>query len=167
MSLAESLYSEYQTMLNKAEAMGYAASGKYYEMLKEQQESTLDSLKSEQKALSDALYSAVASGEIEYGSNAWYEMSQEICNVTNQIHEAELAVIELDNSIRQIQWDNFDYLEDTISKLKDESDFLIELLSSSNLYEDNGQLTDAGVSTKRLCPIDRSPDGFWNLTSWI
>ncbi len=150
MSLAESLYSEYQTMLNKAEAMGYAASGKYYEMLKEQQESTLDSLKSEQKALSDALYSAVASGEIEYGSNAWYEMSQEICNVTNQIHEAELAVIELDNSIRQIQWDNFDYLEDTISKLKDESDFLIDLLSSSNLYEDNGQLTDAGVSTMGL-----------------
>lgn len=150
LSLAEHLSNEYNTAIEKAEAMGYASSSKYYELLRNEEQNQIATLKSEQKDLSDALYSAVASGEIEVGSAAWYEMSQEICNVTEQIQEAELAVIELNNQIRQVQWDNFDYLEDTISKLKDESDFLIDLLSSSNLYEDNGQLTDAGVSTMGL-----------------
>ena len=150
LSLAEHLSNEYNTAIEKAEAMGYVSSSKYYELLRNEEQNQIATLKSEQKDLSDALYSAVASGEIEVGSAAWYEMSQEICNVTEQIQEAELAVIELNNQIRQVQWDNFDYLEDTISKLKDESDFLIDLLSSSNLYEDNGQLTNAGVSTMGL-----------------
>lgn len=150
LSLAEHLSNEYNTAMEKAEAMGYASSSKYYELLRNEEQKQIAVLKSEQKDLSDALYSAVASGEIEVGSAAWYEMSQQVCDVTEQIQEAELSVIELNNSIRQIKWDNFDYLQDTISNLTDESDFLIDLLSSSNLYKDNGQLTDAGISTMGL-----------------
>lgn len=150
LKMADHLSTQYNNSLETAEAMGYMASTKYYEMMRDQQETNIAILQQELSELTSALYSAVASGEIQVGSAAWYEMSQEICNVSDQIDQAKKSVIEFNNSIREIEWERFDYMVDEISKLKDESDFLIELLSYDDLIDDNGELTKEGLSTVGL-----------------
>lgn len=150
LALADQLSKEYQSSLEIAEAQGYIASTKYYEMMRDQELSNISVLQEELQALSDSLYSAVASGEIEVGSSAWYDMSKQICDVKNQINEANKAVIEFNNSIREIDWQHFDYMEDRISKLTDESNFLIDLMSNDKMFDDKGQFTNEGLATLGL-----------------
>ncbi len=77
-------------------------------------------------------------------------MQQAINDVKESIAEANLELIELNNNIRDLEWEYFDYAEDRISQITSEADFLIDLLSSSDLYTDNGQFTDAGLASLGL-----------------
>ena len=56
-------------------------------------------------------------------------------------------MLEYNNSIRDIEWEIFDLLQDKISKVAEESDFLINLLGNEKLYDDKGQLENAGLTT--------------------
>lgn len=150
LSLAESLSDKYNTALETAEAQGYAASGKYYELLRDQEKSNLEMLKQEQQQLSDSLYSAIANNAIQIGTKDWYDMSKAICDVTAEIDNANKAIIEFNNSIREVEWGRFDYLEDRIHGLADESNFLIDLLSNDKMFNDKGQLTNEGLSVMGL-----------------
>ena len=44
----------------------------------------------------------------------------------------------------------FDYTQERISQITQEADFLIDLLSNSDLHTDKGQLTDEGMATMGL-----------------
>ncbi len=59
-------------------------------------------------------------------------------------------MVEYAQTIREIEWGYFDYIQERISQLTKESDFLIELMSNSDLYTDNGQLTESGMATMGL-----------------
>lgn len=54
------------------------------------------------------------------------------------------------HSIREIKWDIFDTIQDRISSITTEADFLIELMSSKDLFDDKGQITEHGMSTMGL-----------------
>lgn len=77
-------------------------------------------------------------------------MQQSINEVKESIQEAELSTIEYGNSAREALWGIFDYLQDRISTITDEADFLVDLLSNTKLYTDNGQLTDTGKAAMGL-----------------
>ena len=77
-------------------------------------------------------------------------MQKAINKVTESLQDAQLEVVKLNNEIRQVKWDNFDYLEERISRVTSEADFLIKLLANDKQFEDNGQLTDAGMSAMGL-----------------
>lgn len=74
-------------------------------------------------------------------------MVQEIDDITASIEEGNTALIEYANNIRDIEWEVFDFLQDQISNITTEAEFLIDLMSNKKLYEDNGQLTDEGMAT--------------------
>ena len=106
-----------------------------------------------QKELADLQKSfaeAMASGEIEEYSSAWYEMRSSINDVEEAIAEANVQLLEFAQTMREIEWGHFDYLQDRISQLTQEADFLIDLMSNSNLYQDNGQFNDKGMATMGL-----------------
>lgn len=107
----------------------------------------LQLLEQELVDLTNAFNEAMASGEIEEGSEAWYDMQISINDVKEEIDDATLSLIEYNNAIREIEWERFDYVRDRISKLTEEADFLIDLMSNSKLQTDNGQLTDEGTAT--------------------
>ncbi len=73
-------------------------------------------------------------------------MQDEIDSIDESIQNCNKSTIEWENSIRQIQWDLFDKLQDRISKINDEADFLKELMSSEKMYDDKngGQITEYG-----------------------
>ena len=77
-------------------------------------------------------------------------MNNQIDEITNSIYECQTAWSEYAKSIRETEWKVFDIMQDRISDIADESQFLIDLMSNEKLYDDRGQLTDKGMATMGL-----------------
>lgn len=146
-SLVEHKIQAYNNDIDNIIERGYLESTKYYEAIIQDEEHNLETLNSELKELVYAMSEGMNSGEIKHGSEAWFDMQQRINDVKEAIQETELSVIEAGNTIRQVKWDNFEYLQDLISNITGESEFLIELMSTSDLFEKNGMVTNTGMAT--------------------
>lgn len=153
-----SVFEHQKSMLDEAvsqsEEKGYLTSVKYYEALMKTERSNITQLEKEKAALLSALNDAVAGGSIKKQSEDWYEMCSQIDEVTLAIEEANTAMLEYGNSIRDIEWEVFDLLQDKISQITTEADFLLDLLESDTLYDDRGQMTGAGLSAMGLHGVD-------------
>ena len=136
--------------IDRVEEQGLVGSTRYYTALQSIENENLQQLEYKRNDLINALNDAINNGEIEVYSESWYELRNSIDEVAEAIDESKTALIKYDNEMRQISWDRFDYLNDTISQFKDESDFLIDLLDGDDLYNDNGQLSNKGLSTLGL-----------------
>ena len=150
LELIEHTANEVNNALDLAEEKGRLGAEKYYEDLRALENQNIKTLTEEREKLQTAFYNALSSGEIEVGSAAYYDMQKAINKVTESLQDAQLEVVKLNNEIRQVKWDNFDYLEERISRVTSEADFLIKLLANDKQFEDNGQLTDAGMSAMGL-----------------
>ena len=129
---------------------GWFSSTSINESLKKVEQDNLDRLKQERNALMNALNSAVSSGKIEKYSEDWYDMQSSIDSVTSSILDAEKALIEYDNAIRQIKWDAFDRTRDDVENLISETEFLVELLKDKGITDDNGNTTAEGKAAQAL-----------------
>lgn len=132
------------------EAKGYLASTKYYEALQDVEKNNISVLQQELDKLLEARQEALDSGEIKMYSSSWYDMTSSINEVEEAIGEANNSLLEYKNTMRSIEWDHFTYLQDEISQLTSESDFLIDLMSNSELYDKKGRITDDGKATMGL-----------------
>lgn len=150
LALMEHLTNTYKTGLDMLEAQGYKGSTVYYQALQKAETESIGILKNELKSLTDAYSEAMNSGEIAEGSAAWYDMQQSINGVKEAIQEAELSLKEYEKSMRELEWEFFDYMEERISGITDEAGFLIDLLGGSKLFDEKGYMTDAGLSTMGL-----------------
>lgn len=139
-----------QAYLDKAEQRGYLGNTAYYQAMVETEEGNIAYLKMEQANLQTELNKLVDSGEIAIYSEEWDKWQQKINDCSIAIVESEDNVISFKNEIRQINWDTFDKLQEKISSVAEEADFLIELMGSSQLFDDNGKLTDEGMATMGL-----------------
>lgn len=77
-------------------------------------------------------------------------MVASIDEVTLAIAESETALLEYEQTLQQLSWETFDLLQERISAVSEEAEFLIELMSNKKLYDDNGQLTNEGSATMGL-----------------
>ena len=136
--------------ISQSEERGNITSVKYYDALISVEEKNIEKLKKEEESLLKALQSAMESGTIEKNSEAWREMCAEINDVKLSIEQANTALLEYENSIQEIEWQLFDLLQEKISRVSQEADFLITLLDNEKLYDDRGQLTDEGMSVMGL-----------------
>ena len=140
--------------ISQTEEKGYLVSTKYYNALIDNERNTISQLTSKRNSLYSNLQQAIESGNIQEGSEEWHKMIQEIESVDLEIEKANTSVIKFNNSIRDIQWQVFDLLQDGISQISDESNFLIDLIKNDNLYVKEGkgvgQLTNQGLSTMGL-----------------
>lgn len=150
LSFLEHSANMYNIGLNELEARGYMKSAEYYKALKDAKSSSITTMESELAALIRYLDEAMASGEIEENSEAWYSMKADINELEEALAEANIQLLEFDKIIREIEWGYFDYLQDRISQITQEADFLISLMSNGKLYQDNGQLNDTGLATMGL-----------------
>lgn len=150
LSLLEHLTNAYNNGIDDLEERGYLASTKYYEALRNVEKQNIDVRKQELADLTKQMSEAINSGSIKEGSEAWYDFQNQINEVKEAIQESETAMVEFSNSIREIKWEHFDYLQEQISNITEEANFLIDLMENSDLYTDNGQLTDTGMATMGL-----------------
>lgn len=145
----EHTHSMLEGAIDITETSGYIVSTKYYDSLISNENKKINKLYAEREALVNSLNSALSSGKIDKYSESWYNMQDEIASIDESIQDCNKSTIEWGNSIRQIQWDLFDKLQDRISKINDEADFLKELMSSEKMYDDKngGQITEYGKAT--------------------
>lgn len=149
-----SYFKDYSDQLQKEmdiiTTKGWFSSTSINEGMKKVEQDNLDRLKQERNALMNALNSAVGSGKIEKYSEDWYDMQSSIDSVTSSILDAEKALIEYDNAIRQIKWDAFDKTRDDVENLISETEFLVELLKDKGITDDNGNTTAEGKAAQAL-----------------
>lgn len=144
-----------EEFIAQTEAKGYIVSAEYYKGLMSTEQDNINTLIEQRSAMQAALNEGIASGSFidpktgEY-TEAYYDMVSDIDDVTLAIEEANTAMIEYGNSVREAEWAVFDLKQSRISRITDESDFLIDLMSNDKLYEDNGQLTNEGLATMAL-----------------
>lgn len=143
----KSMLDEY---ISQSEAKGYITSANYYKAQISAEKKNIKELQNEKANLLTALQNGVNSGTIKQGSEAWYEMVNQIDDVTLSIEQANTTVLELNKSIREVDWQVFDLLQERISYITTEADFLINLMENDKLYDDKGQLTNEGKSTMGL-----------------
>ena len=136
--------------INQSEAQAWLVSSKYYDALASNERDTIAELQNQKAEMLIAFEEAMDSGTIDEGSESWYEMVASIDEVTLAIKESETALLEYEQTIQQLDWEIFDLLQDKISSVNDETEFLIELLSNKKLYGDDGQLTNEGAATMGL-----------------
>ena len=150
----ETMLNEY---INQAEAKGQIISKNYYNALIANEKDKIKTLKQEQIELLKKrdefeahLVSEGATLEEVHDTQSWRDMCAEIDEVTQSIEAANTATIEWANNIRDIEWEIFDTIQERISDITAEADFLIELMSNKDLFDDKGKLTSQGVATMAL-----------------
>lgn len=140
--------------ISQTQEKGYIVSTKYYNALITNEQNNISKLSGKRNDLYANLQQAIKSGNIQEGSEEWHKMVQEIESVDLAIEQANTSVIKFNNSIREIQWQVFDLLQDRISQISAESNFLINLMKNDDLYvkkgQGAGQLTNQGLSTMGL-----------------
>ena len=141
------LINEYR---DQNEAAGYVDSAKYYESLKSIEQSKINRLTEERKALVASLQKSMDDGIIKKGDARWYEMQTKINETSEAILEANGNLIDFNNSIRDIEWDKFDKSRDAVQRMNDEFDFMIELMSDEKMYDEFGKITNEGMATLAL-----------------
>ncbi len=149
------VHTQKATQLNNAidlaQAKGYQASKAYYGKLYNNEEDRNALLTQKRAELVKSLSESVQNGSIEKYTDEWYDLVGQIDDVTNALDESTLSLEEYKNQMRQIEWDNFEYLEGRISDTISEMDFMINELSRQGLTSDKtGSLTDAGRSVAML-----------------
>lgn len=77
-------------------------------------------------------------------------MCASIDEVTQAIESGTTSIIEYQNAIRDIDFEVFELIQERISDITAESDFLIELMSNKKLFSDKGNLTSQGFATMAL-----------------
>lgn len=147
LSMLEHDLSALENALDIKDAQGYLGGASLYSDMQNIEYQMIKDGEKKLRELTRAMNEAVSSGAIEAGSEAWYEMKAAINETKEQIQESNLAIIEYGNSIRDLEWSHFDYLQDRIASITDETEFLIGLLDDESLYDDRGQLTKAGMAT--------------------
>ena len=140
----KSMLEEY---INQSEEQAWLVSREYYNALADNERENVAELEAQKAEMLNAFNEAMDSGTIAEGSEAYYEMVASIDEVTLAITESHTTLLEYEQTLQQLNWEVFDILQDKISSVTDETEFLIELLSSDKLFDDNGQLTDAGMAT--------------------
>lgn len=132
--------------LKRLTASGYNADASIYESKIRYNEQRTAVMKSQLQDMQKAFNDLNASGYLQEGSEAWYEMMLEIQKVKNEIDSTDIEIIELKNTIRQLKWDSFDHALELVSELNDEADFLINLLKDNKMSDEAGNLTSDAMA---------------------
>lgn len=136
--------------VTQTETQGYLVSKKYYEALSKNTNASIAEMKKQRDAMTAELNAAIDSGAIEKNSEAYWEMVSSIDDVTLSIEQMNTQLLEYQKTMRELDWEVFELIQDRISGITEESDFLIDLMSNKKLYDDKGQLTDEGQASMGL-----------------
>lgn len=134
------------SFVSLTEAQSHFVSGQYYERMIQSEEKILSEIEAQRDALISSLEDAVASGRVKQYSEEWYDMNQTINELCNSIIEAKTSMAEWQNEIRQLRFDAFDALQETISEINNEVEFLYNLLDENKMFDDKGKATDVGLA---------------------
>lgn len=150
LSLYEYFSSAYQKKATLAETQGYMASSKALAAQREVQLKNTNILREELSALEKEFAEAISKEEIDEYSDAWYSMQNAIDATREALYDSRIEAEKLNQTMRELSWQRFDFRQSMTGQLNDEADFLINMMSFTDLYDKKGRLTDTGLATMGL-----------------
>lgn len=138
------------------EAKGYKITANYYQQLADNSQKTINNATKEKEALQKSLDESLVNGTIQKGTDAYYEMVDAINTVTKSIDEADLSQTQYLQKVRETNREIEKSARDAISNLNSEAEFYKDILAYEELYDDNGNLNDAGKATMQLSMVEMS-----------
>lgn len=132
-AIEDSQTQKLQNAVDYDEERGLITSGQYYTAMMENSNKKIEYWTESLKAMQEEFNKAVENGEIEVGSNEWYEQINQLYEVSSEIDNATKELEEFQNAINDIYWDNFDELINRIDYLYDETENLISLMDKADM----------------------------------
>lgn len=140
----EKVFTDTNDILDKlvdyAETKGRIISKSYYEAMLQNENENNKLLIQQRDQMVSELNELVNTGKVTEYSEAWYDLKQQIDEVNGSIVESNKSIQEFYNNIRQADWDLFDLVQDKITGIADEIEFVQSLL------EDRDNLTDGHLN---------------------
>lgn len=131
--------------LSTAEAKGQLIGEAYYTRQADAVKSDMQLKQEEAEKLTKKL------STIKFGSDEWYEAQEALNGVYESIQHDEQELAEFQKSINQLKFDRFDELLNKLGDITDETDFLINMLDSDNLFDsDTGMINQDGITAMGL-----------------
>lgn len=146
----EFVQGDIEAYVKREELEGHFVSEKYYTALMDNVHQQAEQLRAQREEMIKVRDEAINNGTWAVGDENWVKQNEAINEVSLAIHELGNQWAEYHNAIRDTKWEVFDLLQDRISRVADEAQFLIDLMSNEKLFDDNGQLTDKGWATMGL-----------------
>ncbi len=150
MKLMEHERAVIDSQMKKLEASGYVASEGMYRRLMETSGKELESLQKQKRSMEESLDAAVKDGTIEKYSGYWHEMKEAINSVASSIMDLNTRMLEFRKNIMELRWEKFDRLQEDISQMAGEADFMGSLLGTDSLHGEKGEYTDKGLASLGL-----------------
>ena len=140
-----------QAEMDLLDEAGERLSENFYKELMKDSKKQIEDLNNKRASLQDILDNAVKSGDVQVGSDDWYEMVNSIYDVDDAILECKKDIEGFQNSINDLYWDNLDKLIDKIDNVDSELSHLYNLVSDEEKVVDEfGNWTKDGVTALGL-----------------
>lgn len=140
----EKVFTDTNDILDKlvdyAETKGRIISKSYYEAMLQNENENNKLLVQQRDQMVAELQDMLQSGRVTEYSEAWYDLHQKINEVNASIIDSNKSIQEFYNNMRQTDWDLFDLVQDKITGIADEIEFVQSLL------EDRDNLTDGHLN---------------------
>lgn len=149
----EKVFTDTNDILDKlvdyAETKGRIISKSYYEAMLQNENENNKLLVQQRDQMVAELNELVNTGKVTEYSEAWYDLQQQIDEVNGSIVESNKSIQEFYNNMRQADWDLFDLVQDKITGIADEIEFVQSLLDDRDNLTDghlNRGLTNEGIA---------------------
>ena len=138
------------TYMDRMQTQGYNLSTKFYTAQIAQDQKVLTQKKAELTAMQKQLQESIDKGIIQKGTQEYYDMQDSIEQVALSIEETTNDIVNMQAAIRDLKWEQFDQMQEAISRITSESDFLIDLMNHKDMYDKDGKMTEQGLATMGL-----------------
>lgn len=133
-----------QNAVDYDEERGLITSDKYYTAMMENTNQKIEHLTNARKAMQEELDAAVKAGQIQKGSNEWYDLIDQMYEIDSAIDDAIIELEEFQNAINDLYWDNLEQLINRLDYLKNDTQNLIDLMDNDDLISDPTKRTYDG-----------------------
>lgn len=142
---------EIEDFMDLNTSKGYKTSANYYNNSINNELNNYNKLIKKRHKLQSSLNESLKNGMIKMYDDNWWEMTNDINNVTNAIAQSKKQFVEYNNTLKEIDWNRFDDLQSAIKGFASENDFMIKELSRQDLADDDiGKLTKNGNAVMAL-----------------
>lgn len=125
---------------------GLFANESYYNEMLNYTQKEINSLANERTQLVNVMNSSGLSQD----SEAWQNMYSTIIKIDEEMQDLNKDMVEFNNNIRNLNWEVFEYLEESLGRITDETEYFINLLADKDLFDDNGNLNKYANATVAL-----------------
>ena len=146
LSLHDSKIEQYAAHNDLLETDRGFASEDIYQAIMEENEAKQELLEQQR----DALQEELDTGKIEKYSDAWYEAVNTIAEVDAEIINLKTENEDLQDSINELHWAQFDLLMTQFQAVADEAQNLLDILGTKDAVDELGNWTNEGITSLGL-----------------